>query len=165
MKELLPIENLLKELQKLYDNPINPENKDFYSKLALIELCGWLELVQDEIISQYSKNNLNEQGNKDVIDNLIGRTYGFDYLKHFRPMIINLIGIKQTEVLENALKEMGYLQILRDQLSSLWSLRIRAAHTTMVGVTITYQSPSAMRTYLKSLYPILTIVETELNNH
>lgn len=164
MQAKQPIEDLLKELQKLYDNPTDPNHKDYYSKLALLELCGWLEHVQDEIIKGYSDIKLTEQKNKEEVSNfVIGKTYGFDYIDHFRPMIIKLIGFKQTEVFENTLKSAGHFQILRDQLSSLWALRKRAAHTSFVGVTITYQSPSSMRTYLNSLYPILTTLETELN--
>ncbi|WP_445454237.1 hypothetical protein [Flavobacterium sp. 25HG05S-40] len=164
MQPKQPIEDLLKELQKLYDNPADPIHKDYYSKLALLELCGWLEHTQDEIIKSYSDFKLTETRNKDEIrDFVIGKTYGCDYMDHFRPMIIKLIGYKQTEFLENKLKSAGQFQILRDQLSSLWALRRRAAHTSMVGVTITYQAPSSMRTYLNSLYPILTAVETELN--
>ncbi|MBK6953726.1 MAG: endoribonuclease [Crocinitomicaceae bacterium] len=165
MQAKQPIEDLLKELQKLYDSPVNPAHKDYYSKLALLELCGWLEHVQDEIIKYYSDTKLIEQKNKDEVNTfVIGKTYGFDYVDHFRPMIIKLIGFKQTEAFENKLKAAGHFQILRDQLSSLWALRKRAAHTSFVGVTITYQSPSSMRTYLNSLYPILATVESELNS-
>jgi hypothetical protein len=165
MQAKQPIEDLLKELQKLYDSPEDPTHKDYYSKLALLELSGWLELVQDEIIKHFSDTKLIEQKNKDDIAKyVIGKTYGFDYVDHFRPMIIKLIGFKETESFENTLKAAGHFQILRDQLSSLWALRKRAAHTSFVGVTMTYQSPSSMRTYLNSLYPILTIVETELNS-
>jgi len=160
-----PIEDLLKELQQLYDVPADPNHKDYYSKLALLELCGWLELVQDEIIKNFSDTKLTEQKNKDEVNNfVIGKTYGFDYVDHFRPMIIKLIGLKETESFENKLKADGHFQILRDQLSSLWALRKRAAHTSFVGATMTYQSPSSMRTYLNSLYPILTTVEIELNS-
>ena len=153
----------LKELQKLYDNPADPIHKDYYSKLALLELCGWLEHAQDEIIKQYYILKLTEQVNKDEVQNeVIGKTYGFDYMMHFRPMIIKIIGYKELETVEAKLKTAGSFQILRDQLSSLWALRRRAAHTTFVGATLTFQSPSSMRTYLNSLYPILTSVETEI---
>lgn len=164
MKAKEPIEDLLKELQTLYDNPISSSHRDYYSKLALLELCGWLELVQDEIIKGFADVKLIDQKYKDEIETyVISKTYGFDYANHFRPMIIKLIGYKEAEIFENKLKSAGHFQILRDQLSSLWALRRRAAHTTFIGVTMTYQAPSSMQTYLNSLYPILTNVETELN--
>ena len=101
MKAKQPIEDLLTELQNLYDNPSDTVHKDYYSKLALLELCGWLELTQDEIIKNYSETKLTEQINKDEIQELvIGKTYGCDYKNHFRPMLIKLIGFRQTEILE-----------------------------------------------------------------
>jgi hypothetical protein len=70
--------------------------------------------------------------------------------------------LRGIETLENNLKTQGVFQILVGQLGSLWSLRKPAAHTTIVGVTINYQAPSAMKKYLDSLHPILTTLEVEL---
>lgn len=157
-----PIETLIRDLEKLYDAPADPTHKDFYSKLALIELCGWLEISMDEIVEGYSATKLVETKNQEDFKEKIDKTYGCDYKIHLRPMLINLIGLKGIEKLEANLKAQGVLQILVDQLSSLWSLRKTAAHTTIVGVTKRYQSPSAMKTYLDSLHPILTTLEVEL---
>jgi hypothetical protein len=158
-----PIETLIRELEKLYDAPADPTHKDFYSKLALMELCGWLEISIDKIVEGYSANKLFEPKNQEYFKNKsIDKTYGCDYKSHLRPMLINLIGLKGIEKLEANLKAQGVFQILVDQLSSLWSLRKPAAHTTIVGVTTTYQSPSTMKTYLVSLHPILTTLEVEL---
>lgn len=158
-----PIETLIRELEILYDAPANPTHKDFYSKLALMELCGWLEILMDEIVEGYSATKLVEPGNqKHFKEKIIDRTYGCDYKSHLRPMLINLIGFKGIEDLEKNLKAQGVLQILADQLSSLWGLRRRAAHTTIVGVTVYYQSPSTMKKYLTTLYPILRTLEVEL---
>ncbi|MFZ3167353.1 MAG: hypothetical protein WA130_07035 [Candidatus Methanoperedens sp.] len=158
-----PIETLIRELEKLYDAPADQKHKDFYSKLALIELCGWLEISMDEIVKGYSTTKLVETKNQENFKKeIIDKTYGCDYKDHLRPMLINLIGLKGIETLEATLKEDGVFQILVAQLGSLWSLRGTAAHTTIVGVTITYQSPSAMKKYLDSLHPILTTLEVEL---
>lgn len=158
-----PIEDLLKELQKLYDNPADPIHKDYYAKLALLELCGWLEVVLDEISLSYAKSKLIEKKNIDHLENdIVGKTYGCDY-KHFRIMLINIIGITDVEKLETNLTNVGVFQILVSQLGSLWSLRKPAAHTTIAGVMPTYHAPSTMTKYLNSLHPILTTVEIELN--
>lgn len=154
---------LLKNLQELYDDPINSSQKDFYSKLALLELCGWLEQFQDEIVNDYSNKRIKEPKNlKEIEEKVIGKTYGFNYDNHFRPMIINLIGYRRIEILENKMKQKGIFQMLTDQLSSLWGVRRRAAHTSFIGATINYQSPSIMINYLESLYPILVCLRQEL---
>lgn len=158
-----PIESLISELEKLYDAPADPTHKHFYSKFALTELCGWLEISMDEIVKEYSATKLSEPRNQIYFKkNSINRTNGCDYKSHFRPMLIYLIGLKGIEKLEANLQAQGVLQILSGQLGSLWSLRKPAAHTTIVGVTTTYQSPSTMKKYLTSLYPILTTLEVEL---
>lgn len=157
-----PIETLIRELEKLYDAPANLTHKDLYSKLALIELCGWLEISIDKIVEGYSATKLFEPTNQEDFKKIIDKTYGCDYKSHLRPMLINLIGLKGIEKLEANLKAQGVFQILVAQLGSLWSLRNSAAHTTIVGVTTSYQSPSAMKKYLASLHPILTTLEVEL---
>ena len=158
-----PIETLIKELEKLYDAPADPTHKHFYSKFALTELCGWLEFSIDEIVKDYSVAKLNEHENQKYFkDNSIDKTYGFDYKIHLRPMLIHLIGLKGIEELEVNLKAQGDFQILTSKLSTLWGIRRRAAHTTIVGVTPTYQSPSTIKNHLITLYPLLTTLEVEL---
>lgn len=165
MRPKSQIETVINDLVALYDSPATPTHKDYYAKLALLELCGWLESTLDDIVKNYSDNNLSDERNREIVDTqVIGKTYGCDYKEHFRPMIIKLIGLKNIETLETTLRNNGVLQILVSQLNSLWALRKRAAHTSIAGVTINYQAPSSMRTYLNSLYPILTQVEQELSN-
>jgi len=158
-----PIESLIRELEKLYDAPADQNHKAYYSKFALTELCGWLEISMDEIVKEYSATKLGEIENQDYFEEkIVNKTHGFNYKSHLRPMLINLIGLKGIEELETNLKAQGDLQILTDKLSSLWGLRRRAAHTTIVGVTVHYQSPSTIKNDLTTLYPLLTTLEVEL---
>lgn len=159
-----PIENLLKELQKLYDNPVDPVHKDYYSKLALLELCGWLELVIDDIALTYARARIADIKNVELLEKeIVGKTFGCDYKSNFRPMLIKIIGLTNVEKFENSLTTLGVFQILVSQLGSLSSLRNPAAHTSMAGVMPTFHAPSTMTNYLNSLHPILATLETELN--
>lgn len=159
-----PIEELLKDLQKLYDNPVDPVHKDYYSKLALLELCGWLEIVLDDITLTYAKARLTESKNVEILEKeIVGRTYGFDYKAHFRPMLMKIIGLTNVERFESSLTNLGVFQILVSQLGSLSTLRNPAAHTSIAGAMPTFNAPSTMTSYLNSLHPILTTVEAELN--
>jgi hypothetical protein len=158
------IESLIKELQLLYDNCEDTNQKPYYSKLALLELCGWLEAVQDEIALNYGQSKLTEVKNLELLeDTIVGKTYGFDYKSQFRPMLIKIIGLTRVETVENELKNNGTFPILVSQLGSLYSLRNSAAHTTIAGVMPTYNAPSTMLTYLNSLHPILSELEEKLN--
>jgi len=137
-----PIETTLKDLQRLYDHHSDSNHKIYFSKLALLELCGWIELAQDEIIKSYSSTKLTKQSNKDEIEKLVLKTYGFSYKNHFRQMIIQLIGFTKTEILEDNLT--GDILILKTQLGALSGLRNPSAHTPISGTISTYQSPSTM---------------------
>jgi hypothetical protein len=164
MKSKEPIQNLLAELQTLYDSPSDPIHKDYYSKLALLELCGWLELVIDDITYSFATSRIFEIKNVQFVEEeIIGKTYGCDYKNHFRPMLTKIIGLTNLEKFEKKLTELGIFQILVSQLGSLWNLRKPAAHTSIIGVMSTFNSPSTMRSYLDSLHPILTTLEIELN--
>ncbi|MEN9549632.1 MAG: hypothetical protein RIR12_2223 [Bacteroidota bacterium] len=164
MQAKKPIEDLLKELQKLYDNPADPVHKDYYSKLALLELCGWLELVIDDITLTYARARITDSKNIDLLEKeIVGKSYGCDYKGNFRPMLIKIIGLTNVERFENRLTTLGIFQILVSQLGSLASLRNPVAHTSIAGVTTTFHAPSTMTNYLNTLHPILTTVEAELN--
>ncbi|WJS94129.1 HEPN domain-containing protein [Flavobacterium johnsoniae] len=160
----LPIETLLVELVTLYDTATDNSHKIYYSKLALIELCGWIELCIDDITKKYidlkllKTNNIN-LAKKQFVDG----TYGFEYDKNLRPILIKLIGIINVEPLEDILDYNGDFTLLKSQLNSLISLRNPAAHTSIAGVTHTYQAPSTMLTYLNSIYDKLGKLETGLN--
>ena len=65
MTPIEPIETLIRELEKLYEAPADSTHKDLYSKLALIELCGWLEISMDKIVEDYSATKLFEPKNQE----------------------------------------------------------------------------------------------------
>jgi hypothetical protein len=159
-----PIEDLLNELVNLYDSTSDSNHKIYYSKLSLIELCGWIELCIDEITKNYIDLKLSKTTNinlakKQFVDN----TFGFEYDKNLRPILIKLIGIVNVEPLEDLLDHNGDFTLLKSQLNSLISLRNPAAHTSIAGVTHTYQAPSTMLIYLNSIYDKLAKLEIGLN--
>jgi len=164
MLPIQPIKDTLQDLQSLCDSHHETSQKICFSKLAILELSGWLEAVEDEIIKGYASVKLSEQSNIEITK-MVDKNYGFEYKRHLKPMIIKLVGLKGLETLENNLKNAGVLQQLIAGLAFLWDLRKKMAHTSMMitGVTQMYQSPSCMITNLTSLHPILTSLENELN--
>lgn len=155
------IENSIIELDNLYNS--NPAQATYFSKLALLELCGWLEMSMDCIIKECSDVKITEQLNKSHIENkVIGLTYGFHYDQHFRPMLMKLIGLIKLEQIESPLFTTGELNILESNLGSLNVIRKRAAHTHINGATVSYEAPSKIKQYLTILYPILQKYETAL---
>ena len=89
---------ILKEpnkLNKLYNRAIKDGDQDlqkFYSKLALLELCGWIEESMDNVV-QGIKRRLKDEKNKEYVDSIIKQNYGFGYEGNFRNM---LMGVRKT---------------------------------------------------------------------
>lgn len=135
----------------------------YYSKLALIELCGWIELTMDCIIQEFSEAKLNSDNNITFVkENVIKKTYGFQYDQHFRPMLMKMIGLIKLEQIELGLSQTGDLDRFTATLNNLYIARNRAAHTYIVGTTSTYEAPSIIFAYLLTLCAILQQYEAQL---
>lgn len=155
------ISNTITELDTLYTN--NPSQSIYFSKLALIELCGWIEQTMDDIVTDHATSMLVDQKNISFVQNqIVKRTYGFHYEDNFRGMLMRLIGLIELERVETSLSAGGDLAILQAQLNILKSKRNDAAHTAISGVMITYDSPSIILANLNTIYPILIKIENEL---
>ena len=85
------IESTLSVLDVWYNEPsAGPDRPKLISKLALLELCGWIEETFDEMIRNIGNQTLGDE--KWVNEKLIDRTSGFKYDAHLRSMIVELVG-------------------------------------------------------------------------
>lgn len=95
------IENTIDELDKLYNASTSQKKTIYYSKLALLELCGWLEETMDNIVEAHCNRKLKLTANKtEFKKERIKPIYGFEYNRHFRPMLMAAIGIIELEKIE-----------------------------------------------------------------
>jgi hypothetical protein len=76
----------------------------FYSKLAILELCGWLEESIDIIFMDFAKKHIKNPNNLKLIKEKIERNYGFDYDKNFKNLLIHITGIIVFERLESSMR-------------------------------------------------------------
>jgi uncharacterized Fe-S cluster-containing radical SAM superfamily enzyme len=99
------IQKTLDELENLYNSASengveNSKILILYSKLAILELCGWIEETQDEIIINYVKTKLQRVETityfeKEIVDKI----YGFHYNnQYFRKMLVYTIGTHIPQV-------------------------------------------------------------------
>ena len=131
----------------------------FYSKLAIIEFCGWIEISMDDIVKRCANRNLRNSANKTYIEkDIIKRTYGFEYDKHFRKMLIQVIGLKHVERIENR-SDSVKLQRLQSALSALKGSRDSLAHTYVKGTAITLDAPSVTKARFTNVYEGLIELE------
>lgn len=132
----------LKALDRKYMETTSTKESLFYSKLAILELCGWIEESMDGIILRCAGRHLKINSNKEYVQKqIVKKTHGFDYDNHFRRMLVQLMGIINVEMLEKNVDQIKQAQ-LKAALSALKTARDAEAHTHIKGVTKHINSPS-----------------------
>ncbi len=156
----------LKELELRYNGALRsptPQDSIYFSKLAILEYCGWIEESFDQIIRRSVKGKLKTQEFKQILEgSVIGNTYGFQYKRHFRTMLCRAVGLMSAEIVEKHLKDSGKLELLISELESVKTYRNCAAHTWINGTTQTYPAPSYIRVKFEHLYPIMKGIYTQV---
>lgn len=141
----------------------SPEQAVFFSKLAILEYCGWIEEAFDQIIRRSVKGQLRSQEFRQILEtSIIGNTYGFQYKKHFRTMLTRAVGLSKAEIIEKYLKDSGQFHILVSELENIKKDRDSAAHTWIDGATRTYPAPSFTKSKFKRVYPILRGIYSQI---
>ncbi|GAF80958.1 unnamed protein product, partial [marine sediment metagenome] len=107
------IQSNLNQIEKLYQKYMSGRRGLYFSKLAIIEACGWIEESMDNILRGYANKRLKEPKNLRSVENLIKRTYGFHYEDNFRDMLIHIIGIIKLEILEQIFDQHKFTQMTR----------------------------------------------------
>lgn len=143
----------INKLDKLYN--LSPTNEaTYYSKLAVIEFCGWIEVTMDKIAENYVSRNVKTTQFNDIFRSIKENNHGFRYNSNFRKMLIQVLGLQNMEKVEVAMSKSGSIAVLTAQLDMLIHIRNDAAHT-FLDTTKTYQAPSVTRQQLNIVYPIL----------
>ena len=149
----------LREIEALYNEARSNKKKHYFAKLAILELCGWLESTQDDLIRSSAGRCISLPPNQTLISSEIKRTHGFDYEQNFRRLLILIVGLSQLEKVEQEFDKGGSLAKLVGLLSKLKESRNMAAHTHTSGVLPTIDAPSVVRKNLEDLYVYLRQLE------
>ena len=165
------IERTLNVLVNLYDETMTSSNPDSqrilvcYAKLALLELCGWIEKAQDEIVLNYLQSkSVKEETKNDFKDDIVNKIHGFNYDTHFRKMLRHAIGVVELEKLETKLEEdQGSLNLMKEELRSIHKERNQAAHHHITETTPRYDAPSVTYDKFLKIYDLLQKIESALN--
>lgn len=104
-----------------------------YAKMALLELCGWIEISMDDLVRRCANHTLKTDRYKNFIeDPIIKNNYGFEYKKHFRFMICNIVGLMNFEKIERNFDD-AKLARFKGALGGLKLPRDSEAHTFVVA--------------------------------
>lgn len=157
----------LKKLDAEYKRALSssdPLYATYFAKLAVLEYCGWLEEALDNIVRRAVKGKLTTNSYRQIINSTIENTYGFQFKKHFRPMLIDALGIKKVEKIHNKFERSAKISLLTSELEAIKRERDNAAHTWYRNVTVTYQAPSNIIARFNNVYPILKEMYKEVSN-
>ncbi len=157
------ITNSLNELDKLYNEATSKKKAIYYSKLATLELCGWVEDTLDDIVLRHASRKLQVASNKRYIEkDVVRRNSGFQYNNNIRPMLMALLGIITIEKIEKKFEKAGKITILKTSLSNLRESRNKAAHTHLKGTAVNYDAPSVIIREFNKIKTILSDLDNEL---
>ena len=156
------IEKNIRQLATLYNSAKNPKKELYYSKLAVLELCGWIEESMDDIVVKCCNRTIKEARNKKYIrEKVVDKNYGFEYERHFKNMLATVIGLSSFEKLERQLDPVKLAQ-LKSTLGSLKGPRNSAAHTHIKGVAASIDAPSVTLQNFTLVFDGLKNIETNL---
>jgi hypothetical protein len=153
----------LKYCDRRFRNAASVKENLFFSKLAIIELCGWIEVSMDDVTLRCARRRIKVQTNIDQVhDTIVGRNYGFDYNRNFRKMLISIIGLSGIERLEKKINQTIHLRFV-STLTTLKMARNNEAHTYVKGITRNIDAPSITLIRFNDIYVGLTEIDSKLS--
>lgn len=151
----------LKQLDEWYNKSSAQigDRPQLLSKLALLELCGWIEGEFDRLILKAEGGRLRDPEwlTRDVVD----KTSGFTYSNHLRRMFSNVFGELFVQRIENEMEATfpGELERFNIILKELWIRRCSFAHADFaanVAAQRVFDAPSWCRGQLATVTQLIT---------
>ena len=115
----------------------------------------------DAIVRCCATRNLKTAANRALIETNVARTFGFEYQKHFRELIIRVIGLRSLEKVERSVDTAQFAK-LTAALGALKTRRDSQAHTYIKGTTLILDAPSVTRTRFEEVYDGLNDFDTTM---
>ena len=135
------IKKNLRHLDRRYHDARSITEASYCSKLAILELCGWIEMSMDDIILRGCVRGVKNESNRKAIREKVKLNYGFEYKKHFQGLLTALIGYKGYEEIEKKIPTAVSVSF-KSELGNLKERRNSLAHTYYKGVMHHYDAPS-----------------------
>lgn len=156
------INSTLNSLKSKFGRTSNQKDALLYSKLAIIELCGWIEISMDDLVLRCGRKKIKTSSNlKYFEEQIVEKTYGFEYKKDFKKMLVYVVGISGFELIESKADPVK-LQKLKSQLGNLKKPRNTGAHTYLKSIAISIDAPSLTIQRFKEIYEGLKDIERVL---
>ena len=152
----------LTKLDELYSKTGDADMLKLYSKISVLEFCGWLEITMDEIVFSFSDRRLTLKDYKQECKEIVKETKGFVYDSHFRKLVYKIIGLYNLEKIETKIEK--DILILNQETTLLWEERVILAHTYTNPTRSFKTTPSTvLNGHLKKVLPILKTIQQEID--
>lgn len=146
------INTSLQAINRHFLNAASQRESLLFSKLAILELCGWIEESMDDVVMRCAMRRVNGHHNRNYCrDVIVKNTYGFEYDRHFRFMLIRLLGLVNIEYVEARVDQAKHAAMTA-ALTTLKAQRNLEAHTHVKGTTRLINAPSVTITQLSPVY-------------
>jgi hypothetical protein len=150
----------LKQLDDWYNEPgaQGGDRPQLLSKLALLELCGWIEGEFDRLILKAEGGRLRDPSW--LRNAVVEKTSGFTYSSHLRRMFSNVFGelfVQRIEI-EMEAQFPGELERLTIILKELWVRRCNFAHADLLANVVAqrvFDAPSWSRGQLSTITDLI----------
>lgn len=152
----------LQAIDRLYQKARTPQTGFFYSKLAILELGGWVEMSMDGIILKHAKRKLRDPTSISKVKEVVKKTYGFDYEQHFKRMLLAIFGYAGWEAFDKKV-DAAKMQAMSAALVGLKQHRDKEAHEYTKGTTRTLDAPSVTKAKFLVIHTGLIEIERALN--
>jgi hypothetical protein len=145
----------LKKLDGLYNSAVtsgsDPDFPKYYSRLAVLEVGGWIEDSMDDLVRLYSRRKrIKIKAYLDYVEEIIGRNYGFGYENNFKKMMRAALGATLLSNVESGM-DVVKKQALESALSVLYPERNQHAHRS-IRTAISFTAPSVCQAHFNDVY-------------
>lgn len=121
--------NLDKLEAQYHENASSPDIARMVSKIAVIELAGWIEECFDTIARSSIKSQVNSNRARSLVEREIKRISGLDYENHSVRLLSAAFGAGKLAKIENELASDSRLQLFTSQLDNVRKARNSLSHT------------------------------------
>lgn len=123
------LEKLCQYYSESQDSHESPQLALMISKLAVLELCGWIEEWVHDLARSCVLARSDDAAAIEIMDNAIKNTHGIHYQQHVQPLLSVAIGASRLTAIERKLSENGKFDLLRSELGTVQKVRNLLAHT------------------------------------
>lgn len=152
----------LQRLDREFNKDISdPEMPIFFSKLAVMEFCGWIEMSYDIILQEYVDSHIVDQDYRNIIHGFIKKNHGFAYESNTFQTFAIVLGANTWENILDVMSDKEKVDF-KNTLGEYSKERNNAAHTHIAGTTSTYKAPSEVIKAFHLFLPAIQKIETEV---